>query len=383
VAALSLRGDEILLALGSRLPPALDAILKDTIAHAHRELRSRTGCDLQPLRAGFPLTVDEQEVERAERELEGSGRRQAFQAQVRAARQLQPLVAELTQEARAWLAFDADFALGCFALAHDLREPTFGDRLSLRDSIHLELADPAAIADGSHQAITYELGGQHPVAVLTGANSGGKTTLLEHVCQVVAMARLGLPVVGEATVPWVDEIHYVTARKGLDAGAFEAFLRTFMPVLQGSRRRLVLADEVEAVTELESAGRILGFFADRAARAGIPTILVTHMAPQILQHASEAASGRIRVDGIEATGLDEQHRLIVDRVPRMGHFARSTPELIVQRLAATTRGAEGELFAELARTLASGGRGAALPDSGDGHVAAPGPLASRRRTRPA
>ncbi|HET6399197.1 MAG TPA: hypothetical protein VFH47_06555, partial [Candidatus Thermoplasmatota archaeon] len=54
-------------------------------------------------------------------------------------------------------------------------------------------------------------------------------------------------------------------------------------------------------------------------------------------------------------------RLIVDRVPRMGHFARSTPELIVQRLAATTRGAEGELFAELAQALASGSRGAPAP----------------------
>ena len=129
--------------------------------------------------------------------------------------------ASLTKLMTAWLAFDADFALGCFALHHGLRPATFGDRLDLAGSVHLDLsADPAS------QRIAYHLGGPHTVALLTGANSGGKTTLLEHVGQLVLMARLGLPVVGErVTVPWVDELHYVTARRSLDAGAFESFPR--------------------------------------------------------------------------------------------------------------------------------------------------------------
>ncbi|MCA1812160.1 MAG: hypothetical protein LC623_09155, partial [Halobacteriales archaeon] len=45
--------------------------------------------------------------------------------------------------------------------------------------------------------------------------------------------------------------------------------------------------------------------------------------------------------------LDEENRLVVDRMPRMGVLARSTPEFIVQRLAATTKGAERELYGDL------------------------------------
>ena len=40
----------------------------------------------------------------------------------------------------------------------------------------------------------------------------------------------------------------------------------------------------------------------------------------------------IRVDGIEATGLDENYNLIVDRTPKMNYLAKSTPELIIKRM---------------------------------------------------
>jgi len=38
------------------------------------------------------------------------------------------------------------------------------------------------------------------------------------------------------------------------------------------------------------------------------------------------------VDGIEASGLDDEYNLIVDRTPRMDYLARSTPELILRRV---------------------------------------------------
>ncbi|MFQ5800159.1 MAG: endonuclease MutS2, partial [Candidatus Hydrothermarchaeales archaeon] len=40
----------------------------------------------------------------------------------------------------------------------------------------------------------------------------------------------------------------------------------------------------------------------------------------------------VRIDGIQATGLDEEFNLVVDRKPVLGKVARSTPELIVERL---------------------------------------------------
>jgi Holliday junction resolvasome RuvABC DNA-binding subunit len=341
VANLQLSGRDVLDALGKKLPKPLQAVLDSTLAEACRRLLERTGHDAQPFAAAFPFAVDDEEMDRVERRLETVGRIEAHRAQARAARRLDALRAGLEQECEGWLAFDADFALGCFALENGLHPAAIGDRLEFGASVHLDLA-----ARPDAQRIAYRLGGAHPVALLTGANSGGKTTLLEHVGQLVLMARLGLPVVGEGVaVPWVDELHYVTARRSLDAGAFESFLRTFLPVVHGGRRRLVLADEVEAVTELEAAGRILGFVVDRLARdcPGSLAIVVSHMAPQVLRHVSVP----VRVDGIEATGLDADWNLVVDRTPRMGHLARSTPELIVQRLAATAKGPDQALYSDL------------------------------------
>lgn len=355
VAGLQLTGRDVLDALGARMPPALQALLDAALAEGRRRLRERTGHDAQPFAAGFPFAVDEEEMDRAERRVETVGRLEAFQAQVRLARRLDALRPALEAEVERWLQFDAEFALGCFALENGLHPAAFGDRLEFGSSVVLELA-----ARSDAQRIAYRLGGEHPVALLTGANSGGKTTLLEHVGQLTLMARLGLPVVGEGVVvPWVDELHYVTARRSLDAGAFESFLRTFLPVTQGGRRRLVLADEVEAVTELEAAGRIVGFVVDRLARdcPGSLAIVVTHLAPQILRHVTAP----VRVDGIEATGLDDAWNLVVDRTPRMGHLARSTPELIVARLAATVKGPDQPLYQDLLALFRTPARPQARP----------------------
>ena len=55
-------------------------------------------------------------------------------------------------------------------------------------------------------------------------------------------------------------------------------------------------------------------------------IIVTHMANELMKYTD------IRIDGIEATGLDENYNLIVDRTPKMNYLAKSTPELIIKRM---------------------------------------------------
>ena len=57
--------------------------------------------------------------------------------------------------------------------------------------------------------------------------------------------------------------------------------------------------------------------------------------------------GDVRIDGIEAQGLDENMDLIVDRTPKRNHLARSTPELIVRRLASRSQGPTSEIFTNL------------------------------------
>ena len=66
--------------------------------------------------------------------------------------------------------------------------------------------------------------------------------------------------------------------------------------------------------------------------------------PSILE-----ATGRtdLRVDGIEATGLDSNLELMVDRTPKRNHLARSTPELIVKRLVERSEGHAQNLFRDI------------------------------------
>ncbi len=341
---LQLSGTELLAAMrGGDLPAAVQTVVDDEVRQAHAALKDATGLDVDLLPRRLPLEIDEEELERAERRIGAEGRLQRERSERTAARAIAKLQDALAAEVAHWLEWDADFALGCFAHDHRLRAWTPGDALRIDDGIHIDLArDPDA------QRVHYAVGGDAPVALLTGANSGGKSTLLEMVCQTVILARMGLPVAGEARVPWLDEVHLVTARKGLDAGAFETFLRSFMPASIGGAKRLVLADEVESVTELQAAGAILAFFIERLLETDSLGIIVSHVPDAITDRLPE---GAIRIDGIEAKGLDEQHRLVVDRQPVFGRKARSTPELIVQRLAAATRGAEGALYAALAERL--------------------------------
>jgi len=68
---------------------------------------------------------------------------------------------------------------------------------------------------------------------------------------------------------------------------------------------------------------------------------VSHLADEI----REAADFPVAVDGIEAVGL-EDGELIVNRSPIKGRLARSTPELIVEKLA-DSDGSESQFYHRL------------------------------------
>jgi hypothetical protein len=59
-----------------------------------------------------------------------------------------------------------------------------------------------------------------------------------------------------------------------------------------------------------------------------------------------AADGELTVDGIQATGLVDGE-LQVERSPVKGTLARSTPELIVEKLATDTDAAEQGFYEDL------------------------------------
>jgi len=87
--------------------------------------------------------------------------------------------------------------------------------------------------------------------------------------------------------------------------------------------------------------KIIASFLDYIRDSDSYAIIVTHMAREILKYSD------VRVDGIEAQGLDKDYNLIVDRTPKINYFAKSTPELILKRMYEKSDGKLKEIYGEM------------------------------------
>ncbi|WP_456422113.1 endonuclease MutS2 [Thermococcus sp.] len=179
------------------------------------------------------------------------------------------------------------------------------------------------------------------VVILTGANSGGKTSLLELITQIEILFHMGFPVPAErAWLEPLDELFFFRRKRSTyGAGAFETALRSFVRALRGKGRKLILIDEFEAITEPGAAVKIIGELLKVAHEKGFHVVIVSHLGEELKKELPFA-----RVDGIEARGLDGDLNLIVDRQPVFGKLGKSTPELIVERLARKTRGSDRTIY---------------------------------------
>ena len=232
-------------------------------------------------------------------------------------------------------------SLARFALAFDLVRPTFveEDVCGVVEARNLFLD----AADGAVQPITYAIGdhglpvsspNEPPsgdrVAVLTGANSGGKTTLLETLCQVQLLAQMGLPVPARhAHVGPVETIVFHRRHASFNAGVLESTLRSVIPPVSAGGKTLMLVDEFEAITEPGSAADLLHGLVQLTVEREALGVFVTHLADDL-----EPLPAAARTDGIFAEGLTTELELEVDYQPRFETVGRSTPEFIVSRLVA-------------------------------------------------
>ena len=207
--------------------------------------------------------------------------------------------------------------------------------------------------EGDVQPVSYGLGraapkgDQQSIALLTGANSGGKTTLLELVAHIAILAHMGLPVPAQhAEVGRVEALHVLAKSGGTQsAGALETTLVDLANVVCNAQPKLILADELEAITEPGAGARIIaGMLRAAQQQSNSSMVLVTHLAPAILD---AYGNDDLRIDGIEAKGLDEHLELIVDRTPKRNCLARSTPELIVRRLVERSSGDAKDVFRDI------------------------------------
>ena len=283
----------------------------------------------------FPVDHDETAVSRLRTELAVGRDRRAARLKSALANDLGELRDPVEALVRDALELDVELAIARFARDFDCVMP---------EVVGPDGGDPVAsekggfrIEGGRSPLLDVDFDAVEPIdyavsgaTLLSGVNSGGKTSTLDLVALVVVLAQMGMPVPAEsATVERFEEIHYYAKSQGtLDAGAFEATLRDFGDLVEGADGRLVLVDELESITEPGASAKIIAGILEALDGQDATAVFVSHLAREI----RAAADFDIAVDGIEAAGLVDGE-LRVNRSPRKGHLARSTPELIVEKLA--------------------------------------------------
>ena len=344
VNGMQLDGGAILQLLGSGTPEVLKSRLKDAEAAAVSHFKELTGFHLSLNTSVFPFSMDAEDLEEIVVRQRVERRKREFNEWAKRAKELGPHRNRVKREIESLLVFDLLSAIGDFVTTHEMNFPEIvsdGNEIVLEQAAHIKLANRKDCVK-----VDYHLGGKDNVVILTGANSGGKTTLLETIAYTFILARMGLPVLcARATLPDVEELFFHSRKTALNAGAFESFLKSFIPVVKQGTRKLILADELEAITELDAGARIIAAILSRITEGESFAVVVSHMSEEIGKRID------VRIDGIEAQGLDENLELIVDRNPRIGYRARSTPELIVQRLHTLASGEERIIYEDILRNF--------------------------------
>ncbi len=219
--------------------------------------------------------------------------------------------------------------------------PEFGDGTEFLDgwNLFIEKPDPVSYCIGKAEIH----GRNENIAILTGANSGGKTSLLELVCQIVILAHMGFPVnARNARISIYNEIFYFRKKQtSYGSGAFEKAISGIAKTIAGKGKKLILIDEFESVTEPGAGAKILASLLKIADKKGHHAIVVSHLGDEFREFDF------LRIDGIEAKGLDENLNLIVDRQPVFEKVGKSTPELIIERLMEKNKGEIRDIFREV------------------------------------
>jgi dsDNA-specific endonuclease/ATPase MutS2 len=285
----------------------------------------------------FPVEHDAEAVSRLRTELKAARDRRAARLKTDLAADLGALRDAADDLVRAALERDVELALARFADDFDCTLPEVGADVS---GVAVEGGRSPLLDVGFDEVepVDYTVSG---VTLLSGVNSGGKTSTLDLLALVTILAHMGLPVPAEsARVERVSELHYYAKSQGtLDAGAFEATLRDFADLARGTDSRLVLVDELESITEPGASAKIIAGILESLDGQAVTAVFVSHLAGEI----RDAADIDVAVDGIEAVGLVDGE-LRVNRSPVTDHLARSTPELIVEKLAGE---GDGEFYGRL------------------------------------
>ncbi len=223
-----------------------------------------------------------------------------------------------------------------------LKSPTLGESSATQSETSVPIRyslgtvqKPVSSGLFTHTQTQTQTQSQIRLALLTGSNSGGKTMCLLTSAQCILLAQMGFPTSGDFYFYPFDELYYFKKSSGqISAGAFETTLLQFVEMAQSDANKIILADELEAITEPNAAAKVLaGIFSLILQNPNNYGIFVTHLVEMMMLEIDSTIKKLVRIDGIEAKGLDENLNLIVDRNPNYNYIANSTPELIIKRLA--------------------------------------------------
>jgi len=285
------------------------------------------------------VLLDEVEVERLQQSFLAKQQQDSSEHKQSIALRAKILIDKIDSILYKLFQLDLKIAISLFSKEFDLSFPVISEKgQSFVFGKNMNLLEPVPVE--------YYIGVEEKVAVITGANSGGKTTLLELLAQIQILTQMGLGVPAkEAKVSIVKELYYFSKNKGsANAGAFETLIKQFANIADDTISKLILADEIESVTEPDVAAKIIkGIIHHSQKNPNNVLVLVTHMGKEL-----DKLDVKARFDGIEAKGLDKDFNLVVDRNPIIGRIARSTPQLIIERLAKKN---EGEFYSYLHRLV--------------------------------
>ncbi|MDD4306620.1 MAG: endonuclease MutS2, partial [Methanosarcina sp.] len=364
--SLTLNGQELIklvsggMEIKDLLAKEFSKIYKTEIKAVKEELAEKLGFEKQeklmldslfPDEISSPLNVDQSQLQLLRQMLSNTLEKTRLTRKRELAKTLSDFHEPVEKLVKEVLDFDLGFSIACFSAKFQLKLPEMiseagigfkaGKNLFLK--AHHGKVDPVSYSIGKTSFSPADL--ENRVVLLSGVNSGGKTSLLELLAQCVILGYMGFPAPAkELELGPVEEFYYFGKSKGtLDAGAFESTLKQFS-VLSETSGKLVLADELESITEPGASARIIaGILEYLSKNKQSFGIFVSHLSELILENTGTD----VRVDGIEADGLDSHLELIVNRNPVYNHIARSTPELILERLLRRTTGKEQEFYLHL------------------------------------
>jgi len=354
VERVSFKGTEILKIfreVGSRgegiyekLPPSIISTITKHADECEFELAKELNLDISLVSGLFssaityPLEINDEKLLEIKRALAGEIKRLELNSKQKIARELSEFKPKLGELMKKIYELDFTIALGKFGLRYNLTAPAISGKncVAFKKAKNLRLF--SFLEEDKIEAVDYVIGSsslfpefKENASLITGANSGGKTTLLELIAQAVILGMCGLGAPAEkAELGMIEELYFFRKKQRSDAGAFETLLRNFEKITSSKKSKLILADEIEAVTEPGAAAKILAALVEFFKEKNSLIVIVTHLGEDVKKHFSA-----VRVDGIEAKGLDEEFRLIVSRNPALNMLAKSTPELIVERLSKT------------------------------------------------